>query len=348
MEFQTSTSNCSTNFSRNCTLAYGGNETKEEGYDYSGKFQPYADILPIVLAVLIIAANTLILCLVYKRRTLRTVTNYILCSLAMSDLMVGLVGIPLFLACNIIRRVTICVVAELWLRFLSLSTASHLIMVTLDRYLAIIHSLRYGSLVTKQRGFVIISSIWVMSAFMSIVQLDWMHPNDLVGLSSESQIRKAVAFDIVCILVYVVFSFLFMLLTYSRILYEVVRQSKNIKKNSTPGWQETRLHNRREWKAVSMFAIMLGMYIICWLPYFLHRIQQLLGNEFFTLDHVTEYVFIQLRFLTSMINPCLYVFGKHDFRKTLGKSLGCNKQKTYIPSTCSDQTRSTLLKTSTM
>lgn len=54
----------------------------------------------IVLSFLIMASNILVLVLFVRRRPLRTKTNLLLVSLSVSDLMMGLLGIPMNTACN--------------------------------------------------------------------------------------------------------------------------------------------------------------------------------------------------------------------------------------------------------
>ena len=121
-----------------------GNEKEEEYFkSWSGFFIPKYDIVPIFLALLVILVNTWVLVLVLRKKSLRTVTNLLLCSLASSDLLTGVFSIPLYVACNIVRDAPVCISSDQFLRFTSVSTVSHLFAVTLDQYLAILHSLRY-------------------------------------------------------------------------------------------------------------------------------------------------------------------------------------------------------------
>lgn len=122
------------------------NTTKD---DIQGFFDPKADVVPLVLAVLIISINSVVLVLMSRKRHLRSNTNLLLGSLALSDLLTGLVSVPLFSTCNIVRQSAICVSEEQMSRFISASIVCHLMSVTVDRYLAILHPLRYASLVTR-------------------------------------------------------------------------------------------------------------------------------------------------------------------------------------------------------
>ena len=96
-------------------------------------FDPAADIPSIILALLILIVNGLVLLLMAKKKCLRSITNLLLCSLATSDLLTGLVAVPMFITCNIIRQSAVCVAEEEISRFISASIVCHLMAVTSDR-----------------------------------------------------------------------------------------------------------------------------------------------------------------------------------------------------------------------
>ena len=101
---------------------------------FEGFFDPKADVVPLVLALLIVFINTFVLVLIFRKKYLRTNTNLLLWSLAMSDLLTGVVSVPLFITCNIIRQSAICIMEEQMSRFISASIVCHLMSVTMDRY----------------------------------------------------------------------------------------------------------------------------------------------------------------------------------------------------------------------
>ncbi|EDO36242.1 predicted protein, partial [Nematostella vectensis] len=251
----------------------------------------------------------LVLILVVRVKQLRTTTNFLLCSLAVSDLLTGLVSIPLFTSCNILQTLTICIVAENVLRFTSISTVLHLLAITTDRYMAIMHSLRYYNIVTRHRGYWVIACTWIISTSTAFIQLAWNNPSALENTHDEppeSLIQHELRYDFFNLAVFFCIPLLAMVYVNSRIFYEVVRQTKLMRRNF-PGWQSARETTGREWKAALTFAVMFAVFIACWCPYFLLRLQQNLGNELmFEVSRVGGYVIAFLRFLTSLLNPCIY------------------------------------------
>ena len=309
--------------SDNCSEILDQTEEENTGCkreeDYTG-FSVETDIIALVLALLIVISNSFVLSLFTKKKALRTTTNYILASLAFSDLLTGLISIPLFIACNIIRRAKICYAATLILRFTSVSTVLHLLAATTDRYVFIIHAIRYDALVSKKRSLVVIGGMWGAAVFTSLVQMIWLTPDNL-GLDGdpEEYVKlNEIRYDIFFLVVLFGGPLVFMAFTYGHIFHVVFRLKNNLQKHITPGWQETRRGNKREWKAVTVFVAMLVVYVVCWLPYFVLRLDYNIGLWRVDLPDIVEYVFIYLRFITSLLNPCLYALGKYDFRKALG------------------------------
>lgn len=289
------------------------------GYEHdefyvAGYFNPKADVLPIVLAVLIIFINTVILFLMSRKKYLRSITNLLLCSLAVSDLLTGLVSVPLFITCNIVRQPAICIMEELMARFVSTSIVCHLMSVTMDRYLAIIHPLRYSSLVTRPRCILVILLIWLLSATTALVQLSWvdLYNHDPGEEPTDAVLKAELIYDVIFLTLYFLVPIGLMFFTYSRITLEIARQSRNIHQNYLPTNSHSRGRNRHERKAVAIFAAMLFTYIICWLPYF--------GLRRFDMSELPIpliYGIFWIRYLASLLNPCMYILGKQDFRKAI-------------------------------
>lgn len=272
------------------------------------------DIPPITLGILILLANGFVIVLVVRKQRLRSLTNLLLCSLALSDLLTGVISIPLFLMCNLLHKPGICIAEDQMLRFTSISTVCHLVAVSVDRYLAIIHPLRYKAIFTHSRCISVILSIWLLSATMALIQLSWMNPvdHDPHQELTPDVIKKENIYDVTCVLAFTVVPLVCMVFVYARIFNEVSRQIEFLRKQTAPDSQDSRKLKYVERKVVTTFAVMLLVYAVCWLPYFVLRL--------YRLDHISViimYVILWLRFLSSFLNPCLYIFGKKDFRSAL-------------------------------
>ena len=303
---------------QNCSIST--TDGSSEGEDYPGGFNVRVYIFPIIIAVLIVAINSWVIGLVAMKRSLRTVTNYILASLALSDLCTGAISIPLLLSCNATLLPGVCVADMVAVIFTSVSTVLHILTMTIDRYICIIYALRYQIWVTKRRGWYVIALIWLFSLFMALIQLAWTDPNQDPTEDRDPKVEEIfVIYDSFRFVAFIGIPVLFMAFTYGRIMYEVHRQTKNIHKNNTPGWQETRRSTRREWKVATIFLAMMIVFLVCWVPFYLLRLEQILQDDFFQLNlsELAIVLLYWLRLCTSVINPCLYILAKPDFRKAM-------------------------------
>ena len=301
--------------SNNTSSGYEKNRSSLHGFE--PEFTVQIDLVAIVLALLIIAINSLVVFLFARNRPLRTANNLILVSLAVSDLLTGVLTLPLFVACNIVQGNAVCFASIFPIIFTSVSTVSHLVVITVDRWISVRQPLRYISIVTKARALLAVAAIWLNAVMVTLLQFLWLDPTsfDAHQPPSEHERRSEIIFDSVCFALFVGLPLPFMAATYVWIFRQVRRHSQNIRLQATAlVGRGTHARMRQEGRAALMFAGMFLMYAVCWAPYFLLRLQLNTTNISYSLG----YFLLFLRFGCSFLNPCIYIFGKHDFRKAAG------------------------------
>ena len=179
-------------YNDNKTMSLSGNE-----FNTINKHIPFSsDIhLPLVflgvLSCLIVTANLLVIVLVYRNKQLRTTTNIYLACLALSDLLSGLIAIPLIFACNLkafAHNIAACIAMDLASRFITLCTILLLVIVTFERYVMIIHPLQYRKIISKQTAVASLILIWIFSLSMSLIQLFWISLDSTQTLTHERRI----------------------------------------------------------------------------------------------------------------------------------------------------------------
>ena len=178
--------------------------------------------------------------------------------------------------------------------------------------------------------------VWTFSFLLSLLQLWWIQPTDYDPDESipEEHLNKEVAYCIASLVVYFLAPTGLMTFTYLMTFCEVRRQNRQQILNVPADLQEHRRWNKREGKAVTVFLVMFITHVACWLPFFLLRYQQAVGA--FYLPDWAVYMIAYSRFVSPVLNPCLYIFGKHDFKKAW-------KDLFIFKNTDRDQTRSDLL-----
>ena len=146
------------------------------------------------------------------------------------------------------------------------------------------------------------------------MQFTWLDPihHDVRENPTDEVAKVELAYDIVFLTFFFFLPFALMSFTYAYIIIEITRQSRNIRKHCVPGSELRRCRASHKRKAVPMFASMLLVYVVCWLPYF--GLRRLDVTE---LPIPLVYVIVWLRFVASLFNPCIYIIGKRDFRKVI-------------------------------
>lgn len=131
-----------------------------------------------VISILTIAGNGLVIYLIAFKRHLRVTNNWFVLSLAVSDFCLGLFTTTSGFACTFYFRCDWRLQIAFY-NFLLFSSTMNLWAMAIDRYIAIVHSLRYASLMTTRRVIAVISTSWSISFFAGFVRLLWIYSSHL-------------------------------------------------------------------------------------------------------------------------------------------------------------------------
>ena len=200
--------------------------------------------------------NALVIIAVKTKHRLKTKSNIALACLSTTDLTMGVIGQPAFIAWVIAQlqgntSSTYCiktVLSRLALRVLGNLTLSHLAMVHVERYIAIKHSLQYETIVTENR-------LVCLSALLWIILLPLIVPFSFLGDKIIS-----IIVDVIIISLFVATVFVCQVVLY----YETSRHKKQIANQQVS--LESREKFLKENKAFKLTATVLFCLILCYLP----------------------------------------------------------------------------------
>lgn len=119
------------------------------------------------LMLISIVGNCLVLAAIMRTPSLRSPSMMFLCSLAVSDLLVGFVVQPLYIASGLAR---IDLLDNLWFLVSFATCGSSLCSITVisvDRFLALHYHMRYPTLVTKSRAILTLGIMWILIIILS-------------------------------------------------------------------------------------------------------------------------------------------------------------------------------------
>ena len=126
-------------------------ETSNVTTDWSSLDLPYV-ISEVLVAVVAVIGNALTITVFVTERKLRRRTNYYIVSLALADLLVGVFGIPfaILTSVGLPRPLWACLFMLSTLLILCTVSIFCLLAVSVDRYWAILHPLRYSRVMTAR------------------------------------------------------------------------------------------------------------------------------------------------------------------------------------------------------
>jgi len=278
----------------------------------------YDTIPPIVFLVFILAINGCVILLITCYSSLRKTSNIILASLAVSDFLVGFVGIPLLVTCsNAIHLNLVCTSSITFFEFMALSTVLHITVMTCDRYIYIMWALRYRDIVHRSRVLIVLAITWIISLGQSLIRLSWTW-NVTVKTALEdltAQRKKETIYFVFNIMVFFVIPLIFMAALDARMLLLLRRQCKRIARENVPVEfikHEQKLQKRQR-RAVLTCVLLLILYVFFWLPYFTLQLLQLYSQT--RLPNKLLVTIYYLRLCTSIFNPLAYTLRKQDLRR---------------------------------
>ena len=131
------------------------------------------------LCVFAFFGNLLTLVVIYRFRKLRTIYNATITSLAVADMLVGFTGFTLYILniktvnANLLPEIayfTLQLVAGLY-GISMYSSFIHLIILSIERCIAIFLPLRYTSIVNKTFIKIVLPSTWILASILSLTYL---------------------------------------------------------------------------------------------------------------------------------------------------------------------------------
>ena len=232
-------------------------------------------------------------------------SNVLLMSLALSDLFVGAVQSPLtayyWLASFIARKTPFSYKILLSVNaFVSIGPILHLLALSVDRYIAIVFPLRYVSTVTKTRTYIVAVCIWCYSL--------------TAGITSAA-LNKIISSG--CLLAaHVVILCAFMMYLNIRVIIVTRRASREFDVSVTN--RQTQFFLKRERTIFKLVLIVLGVFVTCYLPWFITIILALSCNTCNSTAWVYAYgISGILLYVSPLIHPFLYTWRLPKFRKAL-------------------------------
>ncbi|KAM9511957.1 alpha-1A adrenergic receptor-like [Salvelinus alpinus] len=310
--------------------------------------------------VFAIVGNILVILAVMTNRHLRTPTNYFIINLAIADLLLGTTVLPVSATLEILNYwVFGRIFCDIWAAVDVLCcTASimSLCVISIDRYIGVSHPLQYPSIVTEKRALLAMLGVWVLSVVISIGPLlGWKQPpspdNTVCLITEEPFYALFSSLGSFYIPLVVILSM------YFRVYVVAKRTTKNLEAGVMRERMNTseltlRIHKgsqvqddssstgkgranqarssltvkllkfSREKKAAKTLGVVVGMFTLCWLPFFLALPIGSFNPDFRPPETLFKVIF-WLGYFNSCLNPIIYPCYSREFKLAFIRILRC-------------------------
>ncbi|XP_028971367.2 trace amine-associated receptor 13c-like [Esox lucius] len=279
-----------------------------------------------LISAIIVFLNLLVIISISHFKHLHTATNLLILSLAVSDLLVGLIVIP---------AITVAIMEPCWilgeyfcalLFFINIlcssSSLGNLVLISIDRYVAVCDPLMYSSKITTTRIMCCIFITWCFCIINDAVSV-----KTYVNVQVPSRCFEECFFaegdflvTILDLVITLVVPFLIILTLYLKIFVVARSQAKKVfsKGAATVSGVKTVQANKSERKAAKTLGIIVFNYLICWNPLIY------IFSICFSSSKLAAYIITFLPHVNSLINPIIYAFFYPWFKLTAKHVLTLN------------------------
>ncbi|XP_076580278.1 trace amine-associated receptor 1-like [Chaetodon auriga] len=266
------------------------------------------------LSVLIMFGNLLLIISIAYFKQLHTPTNYLILSLAVADLLVGLFVLPFSALLSVSScwylQDELCKVRSSFDLFLSTASILNLCFISVDRYYAVCQPLRYRTKINVHVTVIMILVSWTVPALNGISIM-------ILGVNQEQSNKTCVLFQNIRFAIRGIglgfyLPAIIMSTIYLKILMVAQRQAYSIQKTTCHSTKSGATVSKMERKATKSLAIVMGVFLLCWTPFFLCMTFNPLLN--YTIPVPMIAAFKWLGWSNSMLNPLVYAFFYSWFR----------------------------------
>ncbi|NWH60489.1 GP119 protein, partial [Geococcyx californianus] len=278
-----------------------------------------------VLASLIITANTLvaiaILRLIQKSGSKGL---YFVLNLAVADAMVGFTVMGLVVdefSKPFHRPQIFCVLRMAFVTSSSAASILSLILVACDRHLALRKPFQYFQLVTGLRVGVRLVGLWLIAAIIGFLpvftpafqKISAHEKCSFFGVFQPAYMLTVFCFGFFPALILFIYLYCDML----KIASAHVQQIREVEHAGLVGGCPP-ARTTSDMKAMRTVAVLIGCFMLSWLPFFIASIVQTICLECFPYKVIESYLWL-LGLCNSLLNPLLYSYWQKDVRLQLSR-----------------------------
>lgn len=266
-----------------------------------------------------VVGNMLVIWVVKLNRTLRTTTFYFIVSLALADIAVGVLVIPVAIAVSLEVQMHFyaCLFLSCVLLIFTHASIMSLLAIAVDRYLRVKLTVRYRTVTTQRRIWLFLGLCWLVSFLVGLTPMFGWNRKVTLELSQNSStlschFRTVVGLDYMVFfsfITWILIPLVVMCIIYLDIFYII----RNKLSQNLTGFRETRAFYGREFKTAKSLFLVLFLFALCWLPLSIINFVSYFNVE---IPEIAMCLGILLSHANSMMNPIVYACKIKKFKET--------------------------------
>ena len=276
-------------------------------------------VIASIVSLLAVITNVLVIIVIKRTKHLQSPSNFLLANLAVADILMGAVCMPLFATTKIlmVHQASfeyICIIDSLRMRltvFLTFSSLCHLTFIAWERYVAVRKWKSYKAIVTKGRVRMLAIMGWLVATVYFIIIL-------AIGMD-----KKSVDKLVITTVVLVTFCSIVIVFFYAMVYLELR------KRNLSDIGQTTLRRTNLESKVAKTTGLVTVALVVSFFPGMMIAIflQLFPALRRSSLVRVPGFLFT----LNSLLNPLIYLYTNQRFRNALLNLLKVRKSRAIPP-----------------
>lgn len=296
-------------------------------------------VLRFLLSILIPSTNLLVIRVIWQLRKKKPSRNYIfILNLAAADLLVGVMcfgeALDDAIDIDLDKNLTVCLLRICMSITPCIGSILTLLLVSLDRYLAVKLPLYYPTLMRKKPIIFSLVVLWSVSLLVGHMPLfsSYLQQSNFTGVCGLLSATKSDYLFIICFGIFIpaLLTLVCLHISVGRIAY---LQHKRIRHAFLH--MDTSFAHFRHFKALRTIFVVIICFILFWGPYYVAAIVRATCSSCILSPLLKDLLFI-LGEANSLVNPFIYSLYIKDIRTQLSKLMKCKTKGQIKPCRVND------------
>ncbi|XP_061673334.1 melanopsin-A-like [Syngnathoides biaculeatus] len=289
----------------------------------------------LVIGTLGVAGNALVMFAFYSNKKLRSLPNYFIVNLAVSDFLMAFTQSPIFFINCLYKEWVFgemgCKMYAFCGALFGIASMINLLAISIDRYLVITKPLKAIHWSSKRRTTLAIVSVWLYSLAWSLAPLvgwssyipeglmtscTWDYVTYTAANRSYTMMLCCFVFFIPLLIIFYCYVFMFL---------AVRKTSREVERLGTQVRKSTLIHQksiRSEWKLAKIAFVVIVVYVLSWSPYACVTLISWAGHAS-VLSPYSKAVPAIIAKASTIYNPFIYAIIHNKYRMTLAEKFPC-------------------------